>query len=458
MFDSIRRLVGSSPKEFSTEDAFQQLNAVAPLKSAHHDSDKNKHTKFSFVCREAVLDRKERIAGYEFALGRDLQARMLESSALIRRIYDDTMLRNLTPLAVSSLLGERYAFIRLSVASLKNPQLTALANAHTVIMITPGAMVASDLAEIRENLQHLDMIGVKHGWTINRPRPELAEFLHSADFIEIEASELDGLQLKKMSQDFRAANTNRNQQLIASELQTLDDFNVCFQCNFNFFMGPFVSSRENWHPPKSDINRLKVFEALNMIRSGAEFDAIAECLRNDPILTFKLLRYINSPGIGLQQKVNEIQQALLILGRDRFYRWLSLLLFDFNQPGYREHIFKEQALTRARFMEMLAGQGRINATADQLFMTGLFSLIDVMLGLSIEEILKQVALPDTVTAALKGLPGVMHDALLLGKAVEAVNEAEMATAATQCGLDAAVVASMMIEAMSWTQQVSAAGE
>ena len=109
-------------------------------------------------------------------------------------------------------------------------------------------------------------------------------------------------------------------------------------------------------------------------------------------------------------------------------------------------------------MEMLAGQGRINATADQLFMTGLFSLIDVMLGLSIEDILKQVALPDTVTAALKGLPGVMHDALLLGKAVEAVNEAEMATAATQCGLDAAVVASMMIEAMSWTQQVSAAGE
>ncbi len=458
MFDSIRRLMGSAPQELTQQEAFQQLNAVAPLKSVQQDDKKHEHNKSSFVCREAMLDRKERIAGYEFALGRDLQARMLETSALIRRVYDDSMLRNLAPLGVSSLLGERFAFIRLSVASLKNPLLRTLANSHTVIMITPGVIAETDLAEIRANLTHLDKIGVKHGWTINRPRSEIAEFLPRADFIEIETAELDGLFIKKMAQDFRATNTNNKQQLIASELQTLDDFNVCFHSNFNFFMGPFVSSRENWHPPKSDINRLKVFEALNMIRTGAEFDAIADCLRNDPILTFKLLRYINSPGIGLQKQVNEIQQALLILGRDRFYRWLSLLLFDFNQPGFREHILKDQVLARARFMEMISGLGKVPASADQLFMTGLFSLIDVMTGLSIEEVLKQVALPEDVSAALKGMAGPMRDALNLGIAVESVNEANIATAAAQCGLEATEVANMMIEAMVWAQQVVAASE
>jgi len=223
-------------------------------------------------------------------------------------------------------------------------------------------------------------------------------------------------------------------------------------------MGPFVSSRENWHPAKSEINRLKVFEALNMIRSGAEFNAIAESLRTDPILTFKLLRYINSPGIGLQQKVNEIQQALLIMGRDRFYRWLSLLLFDFNQPGYREHILQEQALTRARFMELLAGKGNLPAASDQLFITGLFSLMDIMIGLPISNVLKQVSLPEAATAALKGETGTMLDALTLVIAVESANADEMDAAAAHCGLDAAIVSSLMIEALAWSQQVVASVE
>ena len=457
MFDSIRRLMGSTPQETATQDEFQKLNTVAPLKASQKDATLEvRQGTSSFICREAVLDRKERISGYEFSLGRELQSRMLEKSALIRRAYDDSMLRNLAPLAITSLLGERFSFIRISVDSLKNPLLKTLSNANTVIMITPGIITESDLPEIHANLQQLGKKGIAHGWSIKRPQPVIAEFLHKANFIEIETTALDGMQLKKMCLDFRAANSK--QHLIASELQTSDDFNLCFRSGFNYFMGPFISSRENWHPAKSEINQLKVFEALNMIRTGAELNAIADCLRNDPILTFKLLRYINSPGIGLQQKITEIQQALILLGKDKFYRWLSLLLYDFKQAGYRERVLQEQALTRARFMEILAGQGRIPATADQLFLTGLFSLLDVMIGQPLTEVLKQVALPEDVSAALKGEAGAMRDALLLGIAVEKSDEDEIAACATQCGLDAGEVTRLMIDALAWSQQVVAAGE
>lgn len=457
MLKKFRNLMGNTEEKSSPQDAFSQLNAVAPLKSAQKQtSAENQHEASSFVCREAVLDRGERIAGYEFALGRELQSRMLEKSALIRRVYDDAMLRNLAPLGVSSLLGNRFAFIRLSVASLNNPLLKSFSNPNTVIMITPGTFAESEFSEVRDNLQHLQKLGIRHGWTINRPRPELAEFLQQADLIEIESSTLDGIQLKTMSLDFRAQ--KNKPKLIASELQTSDDFNLCFQSGFDYFMGPFVTSRENWHPAKSEINRLRVFEALNLIRTGAEFDVIADCLRTDPILTFKLLRYINSPGIGLQKKVDEIFQALQIMGRDRFYRWLSLLLFDFNQPGYRELVLNEQALTRARFMEMLAGQGNAPASADHLFMTGLFSLLDVMMDRPLIDVLKQVSLPEAVSAALKGEAGAMRDALLLGIAAESAAPDAIAAAAAQCGLDATAVTGIMIEALAWSQQVISAGE
>ncbi|MBU1690319.1 MAG: HDOD domain-containing protein [Gammaproteobacteria bacterium] len=456
MFKLIRRMLGGSPKEPSSQDSFQQLNEVAPLKPSQEGASKeNDQKNSSFIWREAILDRNERIAGYEFALGQKMQSRIMDKSALIRRVYDDVILNNLAPLGVSSLLGSRSAFIHLSVESLKSPKLEVLAHPNAVIMINPRPIAEIDLDEMRANLAHIEALGFKQGWSINRPHPEYTEFLNKADFIEIDPAGLDGIQLKAMISDLRAANAE--QKLIACRLQTSDDFQYCFENGFNYFMGPFVSSRENWHPAKSDVNFMQVFQALEMIRSGAEFDAIADCLRTDPILTFKLLRYINSPGIGLQQKINEIQQALLLLGRDRFYRWLSLLLFDSTKPGYHENVLREQALTRGRFMEMLAGKGRVPANANQLFLTGLFSLMNVMLGQSIDDVLKQVALPEAVASALRSEASAMHDALTLAITVES-GIGDMAAAAAQCDVDATEVAAMLIDALAWSQQIVAVSE
>lgn len=457
MFNLFRRWLGFAPINLAPQEALLKLNTAAPLRSAPKDTPpSNAGEAHSFVCREEILNRNERISGYEFAPERRLPSRMLNKSARIRQVYDESMLHNFASLGVSSLLGERFALIRLSLESLEHPFLERLAHSNTVIMLTRGNVAEADLARVRANLQHLGELGIKHGWTLNETQPEITELLHEADFIEVDATNLDGIQLKTLYRGLRAI--PGQPRLIASELQTSDDFNLCFHCGFDYFMGPFISSRENWHPAKSEINRLQVFEVLNMIRAEAGLDAIADRLRVEPILTFKLLRYINSPGIGLLQKVDDISQALLILGRDRFYRWLSLLLFDFNQPGYHERVLNEQVLARARFMEMLAGQGQVPAAGDQLFMTGLFSLLDVMMVQSLDEVLKQVRLPEAVAAALKGEPGAMRDVLVLGMTVESGTPDEMARATARCGLDAGTVTSTMVEALTWTQQMSAAGE
>lgn len=450
MFDSILRLLGFAPG-FSDQDSFRQLNEVAPLKPEQAAMPgENVQKSSSFIRREAILDRNERIAGYEFALGQKVQSRLMDKSALIRRVYDEAMLGNLAPLGVSSLLGGRSAFIRLSLDSLRSPLLAAIAHPNMVIMIAPRPLAEVDLAALRDSLAHVAGMGFKLGWSICRSCPEYAEFLQQAAYVEVDTTAMDGIQLKALMAELRAANPA--QKLIASRLQTSDDFKYCFERRFDHFMGPFVTSRENWHPAKGDVNYLPVFQALEMIRAGAEFDAIAECLRTDPVLTFKLLRYINSPGIGLQQKINEIQQALMLLGRERFYRWLSLLLFDSKKPGFHENVIREQALTRGRLMEMLAGKGQVPAKADQLFLIGLFSLMNLMLDLPLEDVLKQVALPEAVASALRGEAGPLYDALALAVVLESDN-GEMEAAATQCGLEAAEVTGMMIEALAWAQEI-----
>jgi EAL and modified HD-GYP domain-containing signal transduction protein len=446
-------LVPPAPAPASVSDtAAEQLDALAPLRSAGRPQAADKSLRVtSFVCRDELLDRNEQIAGYEFALGRNLQSAMLEKSAKLRQVHDEALLHNLSPLAVSSLLGNRFAFIRLSSASLSSLLLPTFANRNVIIMITPATAVEGDLAAVRTALRRLQDLGVKHGWSLDRPLPGMADLFEQATIVEIDTTAFDGIQLKKMCVDLHASKAKPR--VIAGRIQTADDFSLCYQSGFDYFMGPFVCSRENWHPPKSEVNRLLVFEVLNMIRSGADFADIADRLRNDPILTYKLLRYINSPGIGMLRRIDKIPQALLILGRDQFSRWLSLLLFDLNQPGYVGRVLNENALTRARFMERLAGRGELPKEADKLFMIGLFSLLDVMMKQPLAEILKQVSLPDDVVSALQGEPGAMRDALALAIAVESKSPEEIAAAALVCALDARQVAALMLEALDWAQNV-----
>lgn len=446
-----------APAAVALRESPRQLDELAPLERPTKPEVVVKRPRSdSFVCRREILDRREQIVGYEFALARELHSPFLEKSARLRGVHDDMLLQSLAPLGASSMLGERFALIRLAAASLKNPRLTALASRNVVIMITLGAAVEADLAAVRVALQRLQTLGFKYGWTLDRPLAGLGEFLDKADVVEIDSTAFDGMQLKDVCVELRAARAHTR--LIASKIETVDDFSHCYHCGFDHFSGPFVCSRENWHPAKSEVNRLLVFEVLNMIRSGSEFGIIANRLRNDPILTFKLLRYINSPGIGMLKHIDQVLQALLILGRDQFYRWLSLLLFDLNQPGYAGRVLNENALARARFMEKLAGRPGLPAAGDKLFMVGLFSLLDVMMKQPLAEILKQVSLPDDVVAALQGEPGAIHDALSLAIAVESESPEEIAAAALLCGLEAPEVTALMLEALDWAQNVVSVGE
>ena len=108
-------------------------------------------------------------------------------------------------------------------------------------------------------------------------------------------------------------------------------------------------------------------------------------------------------------------------------------------------------------MEMLAGKGRVPANADQLFLTGLFSLINVMLAQPLEDVLKQVALPETVASALRDEPGAMRDALVLATILES-GIGDTDAAAAQCGVDASEVSGTLIDALAWSQQIAAAGK
>ena len=413
----------------------------------------------SFVCREPLLDRKERIAGYQFSMPEEVEQRLQTDFEFLPRIYDDAVLRNLTALGDEALLGPRFAFVRLAPESLDNPRIHKLPTTNTVLMLAP--VRTEPVAEtIQPQLAALRQAGYAHGWLLRQPQmaqfPRLPELAAAADYVQIDATGFTGMDLKEMLKSVAALRPAGlpKLRLIAGGLNSVDEFNLYFRAGLDLFLGRFVTRRENWHPPASNINRVRVFTLLNLLRSDTEVGGIAEELKHDPVLAFKLLRYINSPLMGLMSPVTGLDKALILLGREKFYRWLSLMLFDFKSPGYKERVLTEQALSRAAFLERLVGQGTVPTQADWLFMLGLFSNLDLLMGQPMADLLQQAKLPAPVHDALLGEAGPFGDALQLAITAEGPSPIELQKHAALCGLHALPVSQCAMQALAWAHEIS----
>lgn len=147
---------------------------------------------------------------------------------------------------------------------------------------------------------------------------------------------------------------------------------------------------------------------------AAKLEAV---LRGDPSLAFRLMRYINSPGFGLSVEINSFSHALMMLGYGRLKRWLALLMTSaIDDPDLKPLMFL--AVRRGLLMEELARTHGDEATRNEVFLCGVFSLLDRMLGQTFAQLLGSLPVPEGVAQALVHGEGPYQPYLALATAVE----------------------------------------
>jgi EAL and modified HD-GYP domain-containing signal transduction protein len=459
MLGLLRRMWGAAEKPLHAEPAIATIATATPRPAAAVAT----LAPGDFMRRETLIDRAERIAGYEFSLFSGLQQRLKSRGGSARRAFDAALLTRLTLQGGSSLLGQRLAFVHLAADSLQEPLLDVLPAQNTVLMLDV-AQPESDWTLLATQATALVARGFFLGVQVPDASALACPLLALADFIAVNVAGFDGLELREMVARLRQQRSLRRERprLLARNLQSHDEFLFSEKCGFDYFHGPFVSGPGALKTPeRGGINRMVVLPILNMVRADASFGAIADQLKSEPTLSYKLLRYLNSPAMGLQVRVESLSEALALIGREKFYRWMSLLLFDFGNPSYRERSLSERALTRGRTLELLSGQGAVPGAPDQLFLIGLFSLLDLALQLPMAELLEQAALPEPVSQALLGRPGPLFDALqmvALGEADTPADPDQWAEALLRCGVDDAPYGMAATQALVWAHAALGATE
>ena len=189
------------------------------------------------------------------------------------------------------------------------------------------------------------------------------------------------------------------------------------------------------NPPSKALSpgHAQIVRLLNLVRNNGEIRDIEAVLKQDVALSYKLLRYINSAGFGLMCEIQSFRHAVSILGYDNLNKWLSLLLVTASRDPSAPAMM-QTAITRGRFMEEVGSDFFDKSERDNLFITGAFSLLSLLLGTSMQNLLDEMSLPSNVTEALLHQQGEFAPFLKLAQLCENFDGSALAKASQELHL------------------------
>ncbi len=357
-----------------------------------------------FVARHPIFDTQTRVYGYE-----------LEYRSDFERYYD--------ALAANKATVDFMAFVNFSELSDGKPGLVhfsknlvlkgfpTLFPSDSSIVDVPADMepdeeITTLCKALRASGYSLAVSGV-HPDRLASPLLEFAN-LARVDFRTTSAQEQAGV---------CGALRERGIATIAQGVATPDEFGTAVTSGYRLFQGDFFAkpvTREDNTIPANKMVYLKVLQEIN--RPELSYDDIAALVEKDVSMAYQLLRFMNSAWFGLRYEIRSVKHALVMLGPDEIRRWVSLVAVRNTGDDKPEELLL-RGLTRARAAEQIAPLVRMDDRAPELFMMGLFSVIDALTDTPMPIVLKDLPLGTDITGALLGGGGggafrIVYDTIL----------------------------------------------
>jgi EAL and modified HD-GYP domain-containing signal transduction protein len=196
-----------------------------------------------------------------------------------------------------------------------------------------------------------------------------------------------------------------------------------------------------------------VTELMQRVEREEPVERLEAVIRKDPQLAFRLIRHLNSAAYGLAVEVSTFRHALMLMGYGPLKRWLALLLVTAGRdPALRPAMFA--AVRRGLLMEELVRATADEETRGEMFICGVFSLLDVMLGRSFDELFRSVPVPERVQQALVEGTGPYQAALTLARALEQGVRSDILAAADDCFLGLGEVNVALLRALAAARELA----
>lgn len=190
--------------------------------------------------------------------------------------------------------------------------------------------------------------------------------------------------------------------LLAEKVESYEDFHSAKELGYDFFQGFFFCKPEMISKKDVSPSSMAYMQLLQQISQPMiNHDKLEGVIRQDPALSYKLLRHLNSGAFRFRHEVTSIHRALVLLGDEPLRKWASLMVLSILGEAKPPELLNI-CMVRARLCEMLMQAAGKEEQAPDAFMVGMFSVLAAMLDQPLEQLLNSICLPEHIERTLRG--------------------------------------------------------
>jgi len=346
-----------------------------------------------YLARQPIFDRRQKVIAYEllYRAGEENYNPEEDSDLATSEVISNSFLN----IGLERITRGKKAFINFTKHLLDDE----------VVLLLPKELVAVEITEDIEPDQK--MIAAcrklhKKGYNLIlddfNMDSKCMSLLDVIDIIKVdfqETSEADRMKIL----DFFA---DSNKKLLAEKVETAREYGEAMSGGFDYFQGYFFCEPAiviGKDIPSTKLQNLRLLQEI--YKPEMDFDQVERLIKQDPSLSYKLLRFINSVAFPVRFPIRSIRQAIALLGQQEMIKWASLVAL--RNVGYdKPDELLVTAVSRAKFCESMASCTSLKERSADLFLTGLFSLLDTFLDQPMDDILRNLPLDTDIKKALLG--------------------------------------------------------
>ncbi|MFQ5542914.1 MAG: EAL and HDOD domain-containing protein [Nitrospiria bacterium] len=403
-----------------------------------------------YLGRQPILDQKNQVLGYEllFRSGNSLVADFDN----ISKASIGVIMKTLSEFGLQEVVGKRHqAFFNVSTEVLMSEMIELVPKEQVVIELLESIEISPAVVE---RCRTLKKMGFRLALDDFLYKPVYEPLFDIVDIVKVDLLQMTPKSLEETVSILKKWPLT----LLAEKVEDDEQFKQTKTLGFDLFQGYYFARPTIISEKKIDPALVTVLGLMDQVLRDSDLGEIVDIFKRSPSLSYNLLRLVNSVAMGVRQKIDSVRHAVVMLGRENLRRWAQVLLFTQGEtPGHQNPLL-QTAANRGRFLELLISKGAAGEMSEGIsehgFMVGILSLLDVLMGKSMKEILSQLTLADAVRDALLTREGTLGKLLFLIERLEQTDFKAIDSIMNDIPIELSQVFAAEREAAIWTNSLT----
>ncbi|MFI3274486.1 EAL and HDOD domain-containing protein [Vibrio sp.] len=400
----------------------------------------------TYVARQPILNRNKNTLGYEL-LFRDGERNAYPAHIESNRATYRLIVENFLSVGLNPSIPSSRCFINFPYQSLIRRLPLSLPKDKVVVEILETCQPTDELLEAVKDLYQAGYMIALDDFTST---PEWERFLRYTHIVKLDIMQM-GLD---EACDLVRAHQGKKFSFIAERVETEQEFQQAKEAGFKFFQGYFFSKPEiikSKYISPEQVIAMELFQEV--CKPDVDFQRVESIVAKDVALSYKLLRFVNTMSPRLEVTISSFRQALVYLGQEKLKMFVSLAVASYVSDKKPKELYG-LSLQRAQFCQRMSRYQAFEGHTEQAFMIGLFSLLDALLDLSLENLVEQLPLCKSIKVALLRREGPYGTLLALEESFEHADWQQIDEHCADLGLSVEQVRTELTEARRWSHTVT----